>query len=220
METCLTDCIADPRIGEKRNTGVGTDIMITIEEFGGHLTSIPETEFTHSEVLEFLRRNRVNPASLAPYLYFSRVHYTRNLIRKTKLFELIAICWEIGQTSPIHNHRDQSCWMAMPYGKLQIHNYTLIEKDPATGYCALGSSNQFLMDPNSPQEVDPQEPIHQVRNLAAFGSRAVSLHIYSKPFDSCEVYDLKARSYRDAPLVNTSEYGVLKSDLLVEKVML
>ena len=47
---------------------------------------------------------------------------------------------------------------------------------------------------------------------ASFASRAVTLHIYSKPFDTCEVYDLKARRYQEVALVNTSEYGVVKSD--------
>jgi hypothetical protein len=45
----------------------------------------------------------------------------------------------------------------------------------------------------------------------------VTLHIYSRPFDTCEVYDLKARPYDDVRLVNTSEYGVLKSDGKVAK---
>ena len=39
--------------------------------------------------------------------------------------------------------------------------------------------------------MDPEEPIHQVINAASFGGRAVTLHIYSKPFDTCEVYDLR-----------------------------
>jgi hypothetical protein len=116
------------------------------------------------------------------------------------LYELIAICWESGQKSAIHNHRDQSCWMATAYGKVQVHNFKLIRKDPSTGYCELESSGQFLIEPDSPQEVDPEEPIHQVLNLPSFGSRAVT--------------------YEGVRLSNTSEFGVLKMDLQVEKVHL
>jgi cysteine dioxygenase len=57
-------------------------------------------------------------------------------------------------------------------------------------------------------------------NLQQFNSRAVSLHIYSRPYDTCEVYDLKEKCYEDVPLINTSEYGVLKTDQQVEKVEL
>ena len=196
--------------------------MISISEFASKLSAIPEKDFQHSHVLNFLQSNPVDVGSLAPYLFFCQEqdHYTRNLIHKTELFELLAICWEIGQRSPIHNHRDQSCWMSVPYGKLQIHNFALVKKDCETGFCELRSNGQVLMDPANPQEVDQDEPIHQVLNLPSFGSKAISLHIYSKPFDSCEVYDLKEKKYRDVPLINTSEYGVLKTELTVVKVKL
>ena len=194
--------------------------MLHIQEFAQRLSAIPEKDFTHEGVLELLRKNRVDPSSLSPYLYFWSEHYTRNLIHKTPLFELIAICWEVGQRSPIHNHCDQNCWMATPYGKVQVHNFKLLRKDPATGFCELAPSTHFVIEPDSPQEVDPSEPIHQVANPASFGSRAVTLHIYSRPYDTCEVYDLQEKRYSIANLVNTSEYGVLKTDRELEKVSL
>jgi cysteine dioxygenase len=194
--------------------------LIAIDSFASELAQIPEKDFTHAEVLQFLGDHRVDPASLTPFLYFSREHYTRNLIQRTPLYELIAICWESGQKSAIHNHRDQSCWMAMAYGRVQVHNFRLVRKDPATGFCELESSSHFLITPESPQEVDPAEPIHQVINPVSFGSRAVTLHIYSKPFDTCEVYDLRNNRYEDVRLVNTTEFGIVKSDASFEKVTL
>jgi cysteine dioxygenase len=194
--------------------------MISIKEFAQGLSAIPGNEFTHDSVLDYLRRNRVSADSLDPYLYFSGEHYTRNLIHRTRLFELIAICWDRGQKSAIHNHRDQRCWMAMAYGRVQVQNFRLVRKNPATHYCELEPTTHFIIDAERPAEVDPEEPIHQVTNPASFGSRAVTLHIYSRPFDTCEVYDLKARRYEDVALVNTTEFGVLKSDLKVERVAL
>ncbi len=193
---------------------------MTIQDFSKQLAAIPEEEFTHDNVLRFLGSHRVDVASLAPYLYFSSERYTRHLIHRTSLYELLAICWEIGQKSAIHNHRDQSCWMAMAYGKVEVRNFKLVHKDSASGSCELQEDTQFLITPDSPQEVDPEEPIHQVLNPASFGSRAVTLHIYSKPFDTCEIYDLAEKRYRDVSLVNTSEFGVLKTTLTVEKVSL
>jgi len=60
--------------------------------------------------------------------------------------------------------------------------------------------------------VDPGEPVHQVLNLAEFGERAVSLHVYSKPFDSCEIYLREKGTYMDVPLHYTSEYGRLNPE--------
>ena len=191
--------------------------MVPIKTFVTELSSIPEKEFTHQNVLDFLRRNRVALESLSPYLYFSKEHYTRNLIQRTPLFDLIAIGWESGQQSPIHNHCNQSCWMAMACGKVQVHNFKLVRKDPATGFCELESSACYTIDTENPQEVDPAEPIHLVTNPHSFGGRAMTLHIYSKPYDTCEVYDLKGKRYGEVRLSNTTEYGVVISDLKMEK---
>jgi cysteine dioxygenase len=194
--------------------------MVDIQEFVRNISAIPENEFSLENVLAFLRTNPVDIATLSPYLYFSSQHYTRNLIHKTPLFELIAVCWDKGQKSVIHNHRDQKCWMAIPYGRLMVHNFTLIQKDASKRFCDLKSSTQFELSPDSPGEVDPEEPIHQVLNLSSYDCRAVSLHVYSKPFDTCEVYDLKNKCYEDMPLLNTSEYGTLIMDIQAERVRL
>lgn len=194
--------------------------MVNIEGFADGLVAIPEEEFTDEGVLDYLRRNLVSADGLDRYLYFSAQHYTRNLIRHTPLFDLIAICWETGQRSPIHNHRDQRCWMAIAHGRVQVQNFRLLRKEPATRYCELEPAERYIIDAERPAEVDPAQPIHLVANPASFGSRAVTLHIYSRPFDTCEVYDFKARRYEDVVLVNTSEFGVLKSDLKVERAAL
>ncbi len=194
--------------------------MISIQDFTRGLAAIPEKDFTHEGVLAYLRSNRVAPSSLSPYLYFSNDHYTRNLILRNPLFDLIAICWDVGQKSPIHNHCDQNCWMATPYGKVLVNNFKLVSRNPALRQCELAPSTHFTIEPDSPQEVDPSEPIHQVANPASFRSRAVTLHIYSKPYDTCEVYDLKEKRYSIANLVNTTEYGILKTDIKLEKISL
>lgn len=192
-----------------------------IREFAQGLSKIPEAEFSHGNVLDFLCKHPVDIESMEPHLYFCAEHYTRNLIHKTPLFELIAICWDIGQRSPIHNHRDQMCWMAMAHGKLQVHNFALVKKDSSKNFCELRSSSQVVLDVGHPAEVDPADPIHQVINPSSFQTRAVSLHVYSLPFDTCEIYDLKEKRYEDIKLSNTTEYGVVTNTTMkLEKVRL
>ena len=70
-------------------------------------------------------------------MFWNSQHYTRNLIHKTELYELLAICWEVGMKSSIHNHKDQNCWMAAPIGKLEVHNYKVLEEDLATQHCNI-----------------------------------------------------------------------------------
>ncbi len=186
--------------------------MVAVTEWAERLARIPEPEFTIERVLAFLRENEIEPDTLRPYEYFSKGNYTRNLIFKNEIFEVMAICWEIGQASRIHNHRDQNCWMAVPVGRLRVQNFRVEDRDPARGTCRLVATDHYDMHPGNPGAVQPHEPVHQVLNLPEFNQRAISIHVYSRPILSCEVYSLERGTYSNVPLFYTSEYGKLVTD--------
>jgi predicted metal-dependent enzyme (double-stranded beta helix superfamily) len=189
--------------------------QITISAWVKELAAIPERDFTLDNVQNFVIRHQVRPETLEKYLYFSKGNYTRNLIFKNEVFECMAICWEVGQFSRIHNHRDQNCWMSAPIGRLKVQNFRVEDRNPSAehnGTCRLVPTDIYEMDATHPASVNPLEPVHQVLNLPEFQQRAVSIHIYSKPFDSCEVYLREKGTYSDVPLHYTSEYGRLNPD--------
>jgi len=100
----------------------------------------------------------------------------------------MTLCWEVGQHSRIHNHREQNCWVSAPIGKLYIRNYRVKKLDPANGDCRITPTDIYQLDASHLTFVNPMEPVHEVMKLAKFNQRVVSIHIYSKPFDTCEVY--------------------------------
>src|SRR5664280_1355085 len=115
---------------------------VSVQQFIEALRKLKEDDFTGvNGTLRYLRENSVDPESLAPYLFWNPQHYTRNLIDKTDLYELLAICWEVGQGSSVHNHRDQNCWMAAPVGKLLVENFHVGFQDIEAGKCQLVASN-------------------------------------------------------------------------------
>jgi len=179
----------------------------TVEQFIAGLCAIGEQDFTLRRVAAYVAENRVNPDSLTPYLFYTPTHYTRNLIYKCDLFELLAICWEVGQISRIHNHQGQNCWMAVPIGRLAVQNYELVRADEKTRFCELRKADRLVMDSEHPSHVEPEMPIHAVLNLPQYGQRATSLHLYSRPYDRCRVYSLENSSYSDVPLFYDTEYG-------------
>ena len=63
------------------------------------------------------------------------------------------------------------------------------------------------MDPAHPGHVEAELPVHAVINPPAYGARAASLHVYSKPYDRCLVYSLENKSYMEVPLFFDTEYG-------------
>ncbi len=181
---------------------------VSIKDFVNNLQKLKESDFDTVEApLAFLRANPVDPDSLLPYLFWNQQHYTRNLIDKTDLYELLAICWEVGMGSSIHNHKDQNCWMAAPVGRLSVCNYRVLEEDLASHRCNIVPTDVVEINASNPVAVDPANPVHDVRNPREFGERAVSLHLYSRPFDSCIVYSVEQHSCGEIGLRYNSMYG-------------
>jgi cysteine dioxygenase len=190
---------------------MGTQAMskqVSIKDFVAELRKFPEPAFNGAgQIIRFLESMTVAPDTLTAYLCWDRQHYTRNLIDKTPLYELIAICWEVGQASSVHNHRDQNCWMAVPIGRLLVDNYRTISQDVEQGRCCLEATDTVEMNPSHPCAVDPREPVHRVFNPREFNERAVSLHVYSRPFDRCVVYSPEQGTCGEIQLHYNTEYG-------------
>jgi predicted metal-dependent enzyme (double-stranded beta helix superfamily) len=189
--------------------------QLAISDWVKNLAAIPDRDFTLENVQDYILHHAVRPETLEKYLFFSKGGYTRNLIFKNDVFECMGICWEVGQFSRIHNHRDQNCWMSAPIGRLKVQNFRVEGKqseDEHCGTCNLVATDIYVMDAAHPAHVNPLEPVHQVLNLKEYNQRAVSIHVYSKPFDMCEVYYRDKGTYADVPLHYTSEYGRLHPD--------
>jgi len=143
------------------------------------------------------------------YFHWNADFYTRNLIYKDDRFEMMAICWEKGQVSRVHDHADQKCWMTVPIGKLKGQNFAVQEIDETRGYCKLIETNEFELTDCLAAKVDLEEPVHQILNLAEFDERAVSIHIYSKPYDRCLSYCRDTDTFKEVKLCYTSIDGRL-----------
>jgi len=181
---------------------------VPVQKLVEGLRQMSEAAFDQTEtVRRFLAETPVSAESIAPYLNWDRQHYTRNLIDRTPLYELMAICWEVGQASSVHNHRDQNCWMAVPMGRLLVENFHLVHQDLQNGRCRLEPTNTVEMNLAHPCAVDPADPVHRVVNPREFNQRAVSLHVYSRPFDTCVVYSPEQGTCGEIQLHFNAKFG-------------
>lgn len=181
---------------------------VGVDELVARLRALPASAFDETEtIVALLTQMPVSEASLAPYLTWDRQHYTRNLIDKTELYELLAICWEVGQGSSVHNHRGQNCWMAAPMGNLLVENFHVGFEDIEAGKCQMAASNTVELTAANPCAVDPREPVHRVVNPRNANQRAVTLHVYSRPFDSCVVYSPEQGTCGDIRLHYNTVFG-------------
>lgn len=118
------------------------------------------------------------------YCFFNSKAYTRNQIIRTDFYELLVLCWDVGQASPIHNHEGQNCWMYVVDGTLGETIYTIVSEEEERVHLKLSSQSQS--NPGGFFFIRDEVGLHRVANVGE--TRAVSLHLYSLPFDTCNIY--------------------------------
>jgi len=185
---------------------------VQIDNLISGLQSISDVDFTCDNVYQYLSDNRIDVDSITKYFFWSPSFYTRNLIYKDDRFEMLAICWEAGQQSAIHNHAEQKCWMTVPVGRLKGQNFGVVEMDESRNFCKLTETDSFELADCLSAKVELEEPIHQILNLPEYDERAVSVHIYSKPFASCLSYCRDTDTFKEVELCYTSIGGKLLSN--------
>jgi cysteine dioxygenase len=167
--------------------------MATIEDVLGILKGIPASKFDPNHVRTLLSGVAVDDRSLAPFLHFCDGRYTRNLIHRSDDFELLALCWDGGSHSPIHNHSGQDCWFLVQQGEFCLKGFRIREGGIRPGLAELEHVESIhKVGAGSLDHRGPINDIHQV-TVSRGSPKAVSLHVYAKPFDDCLVYDLQHR---------------------------
>jgi cysteine dioxygenase len=183
-------------------------MQVAVEGIVDTLRQVPPARFQPGEVCARLRGLLLDPATLQRYLHFSPRRYTRNLIYRDEIFELVALCWEPRTQSPIHNHSGQLCWLSIQRGVLRLENFKSLD-GPGPGDGIRLVPNGGI--PRAPEGVldlqQGENGIHRVSN--PFDERAVSLHVYSRPYDTCIAYDPVARTAREMRLQYHSVGGEL-----------
>ena len=182
---------------------------VSIDQLVRGLREMSDETFVCEPVYEYLNDHPIDTDSIRKYMHWSPNFYTRNLIYKDERFEMMAICWEKGQESRVHNHSEQRCWMTVPIGRLKGQNFAVEQIDESRGFCKLRETTDFELAECLAAKVELEEPIHQVLNLPEFDQRAVSIHIYSKPYDRCISYCRNTDTFKEVTLCYTSIDGEL-----------
>jgi predicted metal-dependent enzyme (double-stranded beta helix superfamily) len=172
-----------------------------MEAFVERLREIERQGFATSTIHAYLRETLIEPVSLQRYVLFLDDRYTRNLVFKNEAFELLVICWNIGQRAPVHGHEGERCWSRVEQGSLLLCNYREVSENPLVvqriGEPYLGERGHL----------DGPADIHSVANPEPAAQPAISLHLYSQPYDQCDIYDLTTNQKRRVRLRYDTVYG-------------
>jgi cysteine dioxygenase len=198
-------------------------LRTTIGDFIVGLRDLENAAITGPRVLRYLSEVNLEVDAFAPYLFWKDDIYTRNLIYRDELFEVIALCWKPGHKTPVHTHNGQLGWATVLQGELLTHNYRYVrcsspQNQNVVGMDCLGGSHNVVLNrigsalagnDGSVVTVDKLQTIHQIENVETSKSGSVSLHIYSKPIDSCVAFDLEKGRCGRRQLSYYSRNGVL-----------
>ena len=107
--------------------------------------------------------------------------YTRNCIVNTEKFELILLCWEPGQITPIHDHGGEECWVSVIQGEFRetIYKVDSVGKlDTIDSMISTAGDITYMIDFMG---------FHSLENRS--NTRSMTLHLYAKPIRTCNAFD-------------------------------
>jgi len=184
---------------------------VSADQFVEGIRRISEGIVAKQKIYDYLVAYEIRPDDLERYKKWEPDRHTRNKIFRNEMIEVMLICWPAGAVTPLHTHNGQLGWMTMIEGKLIVENYKKIdcnrpENQQVVGMDCLAGATRIEMQhlgnemaiPGGPlNTVDKTQTIHRIRNSAEWNEPAVSMHVYSRPIDSCVVFDMDAqRCYR------------------------
>lgn len=127
-----------------------------------------------------------DPADWEEFALWDDHSYTRNLVDDGNgKYNIMLICWNHGQASSIHNHAGSHCFMKICDGTLTEELYC--KPDEVVQGEKLAPCHVTELPTNDVAYISDQVGMHRIAN-ASHTIPAVSLHLYSPPYQKCKSY--------------------------------
>ncbi len=138
------------------------------------------------------------------YAFYKPDGYTRNCIERTPVYELLLLCWNPGDETPIHGHDEQRCWVYQLDGAIRESRYR--ENDAGL----MEECNRLELTPGGLTYMEDTMGYHSLKNSS--NEQAMTLHLYMSPIDSCKTFDETEGAFIDKELQYDSYKGVLDKE--------
>lgn len=163
-----------------------------IEELSGNLSRIRSGEATSNEIVQWLHAVAQTVSSLPPPLTKdARRKYSRTLLYRCDRFEVLALHWEPGCASSIHDHGGALCWLAVASGTVGVENFVRRDSGNTPGFARIDFDGRETLSAGA---IDHrQDDIHLHRCFTGT-EPAISLHVYAHPIDRFRMFDERAQT--------------------------
>ncbi|XP_054141453.1 cysteine dioxygenase type 1 isoform X2 [Melozone crissalis] len=163
-----------------------------------------EDKVSVDEVQALMESYESNPEEWLQYAKFDQYRYTRNLVDNGNgKFNLMILCWGEGHGSSIHDHTDSHCFMKILQGNLKE---TLFEWPEKKGNGEMTKKSERVLRENQCAYINDSIGLHRVENIS-HTEPAVSLHLYSPPFDTCNTFDQRTGHKHKVTMTFYSQFG-------------
>lgn len=178
---------------------IATEIT-TLEELIDALDNA-ETSNDYRDVVRYLE---LEDEEVEPFCFVGDGKYTRNCIKRTDDYELLALVWNKGQYTSIHNHAKQECWMYVQRGTLEEERFKMVDGEPEKIGDGTLTRGQYAY-------ITDEQGVHRLINK--HDGVSVSLHLYVGPIDRCSQYDEESGEFN----VNQLSYYSHEGKILEEQ---
>ncbi|XP_007899296.1 cysteine dioxygenase type 1 isoform X2 [Callorhinchus milii] len=157
------------------------------------------------EVQNLMGSYKSNPVEWSKYAKLDKYRYTRNLVDEGNgKFNLMILCWGEGHGSSIHDHTDSHCFLKLLQGQLKetLFNWPDVKSKSQE----MSKKWEKTLQENQCTYINDTVGLHRVEN-ASHTETAISLHLYSPPFNSCRCFDERTGHQNQVKLTFWSKFG-------------
>jgi cysteine dioxygenase len=137
-------------------------------------------------ILQWLSEATAQGSNVAPPPAFDAGQpYTRTLLHKNANFELLALHWQPGTLTSLHDHGGRQCWFAVVGGSMTVENYRRVDTGATDGYARITRLGEMSLDAGAIDYRADDADIH--RCIAV--EKTTTLHLYAAPLGIYHVFD-------------------------------
>ncbi|XP_055025095.1 cysteine dioxygenase type 1 [Misgurnus anguillicaudatus] len=158
------------------------------------------------EVQSIMEAYESKPQEWMKFAKFDQYRYTRNLVDEgNDKFNLMILCWGEGHGSSIHDHTDSHCFLKLLQGQLKETLFEWPDQKGSPPGGMVQKSQQILLE-NQCAYINDSIGLHRVENVS-HTECAVSLHLYSPPFQTCQTFDQRTGHKNTVKMTFWSKFG-------------
>jgi len=125
----------------------------------------------------------------APYLVPNPERYARRLLHRDpdNRYTVIAMVWNIGQGTPLHDHAGIWCVECVYQGRIRVTSYNCQGGDPEHDIVQFKQETTIHAGVGEAGALIPPFEYHVLENAGA--APAVTLHVYGGEMDHCHIFE-------------------------------